>query len=126
MTTRLTIVGGGNMGAALLGGLLASEWARPDELAVVEVLEARRTQLAEDFPGVTVVAETPRSEAVVIAVKPPDAPAAPPAGVAAGTRRVLSIAAGVSLATLEAAAGSGVAVVRAMPNTPALVGEGAA
>ena len=47
------------------------------------------------------------------------------AAVGVGARRVLSIAAGVTLATLEAAAG-GAAVVRAMPNTPALVGEGAA
>ncbi|MCU1501931.1 MAG: proC, partial [Ilumatobacteraceae bacterium] len=48
------------------------------------------------------------------------------AAVAAGAERVLSIAAGVGLAALEAAAGPGVAVVRAMPNTPALVGQGAA
>ena len=43
----------------------------------------------------------------------------------AGAKRILSIAAGVTLATLEAAAGSSVAVVRAMPNTPALVSAGA-
>ena len=47
-----------------------------------------------------------------------------PAAAAAGARRVLSIAAGVSIATIQAAAGAGVAVVRAMPNTPALVGAG--
>ena len=46
--------------------------------------------------------------------------------VAAGARRILSIAAGVTLGALDAAAGPGVAVVRAMPNTPALVGLGAA
>lgn len=126
MTTRLAIVGGGNMGAALLGGLLASGWATADELAVVEVVDARRTQLKHDFPGVQVVAVVPTCDAVVIAVKPPDVPAATTTAVAAGARRVLSIAAGVSLATLEAAAGEGVAVVRSMPNTPALVRQGAA
>jgi pyrroline-5-carboxylate reductase len=44
----------------------------------------------------------------------------------AGVERVLSIAAGVTLASIEAAAGGSVAVIRAMPNTPALVGRGAA
>jgi pyrroline-5-carboxylate reductase len=62
----------------------------------------------------------------VIAVKPGDVPDACRAVAAAGTKRVLSIAAGVTLATLEAAVGPGVPVVRAMPNTPALVGAGAA
>ena len=61
----------------------------------------------------------------MIAVKPHDVPAAVTAAVAAGARRVLSIAAGVTLATLDAAAGPGVAVVRSMPNTPAMVRAGA-
>jgi len=126
VTTRLVIVGGGNMGAALLGGLIASGWADAADLAVVEVVESRRNELSQEFDGVTVAASTPACDAVVIAVKPPDAPNAVTAAVAAGARQVLSIAAGVSVATLERAAGDGVAVVRAMPNTPALVGKGAA
>lgn len=125
-TSRLALVGGGNMGAALLGGLLAAGWATPDELAVVEVVAARRDELAARFPGVVVADAVPACEAAVIAVKPYDVPAAVAAAVAVGARRVLSIAAGVSIATLERAAGPEVAVVRAMPNTPALVGEGAA
>ena len=123
---ELAIIGGGNMGAALLGGLLDSGAFDASALAVVEVVDARRDQLASQFPGVRVVAEVPRCSGAVIAVKPADTPAA--AAAAAGTRgaaRVLSIAAGVRLATIEAAAGPGVAVVRAMPNTPALVRLGA-
>lgn len=124
MASDLVIVGGGNMGAALLGGLLAA--GRPAEtLAVSEALALRRAQLADEFPGVVVQADVPPCVAAVIAVKPDDVPAAAAAAVAAGARRVLSIAAGVPVATLEAAAGAGVAVVRAMPNTPALVGQGA-
>lgn len=126
MTTRLALVGGGNMGAALLGGLIAAAWAAPNELAVVEVSAPRRQQLAQQFPGVLVVASVEACEAAVIAVKPNDVAGAVTAAVAAGAKRVLSIAAGVSVARLEQAAGAGVAVVRSMPNTPALVGQGAA
>jgi pyrroline-5-carboxylate reductase len=132
MTARVVLIGGGNMGAALLGGMIAGGWATPDELAVVESLEARRAVLVDLFPGVHVVAtaDAAPADGAVIAVKPNDVPVAVAAAVTAGARRVLSIAAGVSIAALEAAAAatgtSGVAVVRAMPNTPALVGEGAA
>jgi pyrroline-5-carboxylate reductase len=65
------------------------------------------------------------ADAAVIAVTPQHAIEAAEAAGRAGTRRVLSIAAGVTLATLEAALPDGTAVVRAMPNTPALVGAGA-
>jgi pyrroline-5-carboxylate reductase len=58
-------------------------------------------------------------------VKPGDAAPAAEAAGRAGATRVLSIAAGVTTATLEAALPSGTAVVRAMPNTPALIGAGA-
>jgi len=124
MTIDLVIVGGGNMGAALLGGLLAAG-RDPSTLAVTETVDARRNELARTFVGVAVTADVPTAAAAVIAVKPPDVPAVTAAAVAAGARRILSIAAGVSIATIESAAGEGVAVIRAMPNTPALVGEGA-
>ena len=126
MSDVLVIVGGGNMGAALLGGLLASDGADPAALAVTEALAARRDELTAQFPGVAVSADVPACTAAVIAVKPGDVAGAVGQAVAGGARRVLSIAAGVSIASLEAAAGAGVAVVRAMPNTPALVGQGAA
>ena len=126
MTTfRLAVVGGGNMGAALVGGLLQGGWSATD-LAVVEVLAARAAQLRDLFPGVTVTDETPACEAALIAVKPYDVAAACAAAARAGATRLLSIAAGISVAALQEAAGAAVAVVRAMPNTPALVGEGAA
>jgi pyrroline-5-carboxylate reductase len=59
-------------------------------------------------------------------VKPGDVPAAAAAAGRAGAGRVLSIAAGVTTAVIEDAVGTEAAVVRAMPNTPALVGAGAA
>lgn len=123
---RLAVIGGGNMGAALIGGLLAApEWSASD-LAVVEVAASRAEQLQTMFPGVVVADSVPPCTAAVIAVKPADAAAACAAAAAAGASRVLSIAAGIPLAKLQAAAGASVAMVRAMPNTPALVGQGVA
>lgn len=124
-TYTLVILGGGNMGEALLGGLVESGWAPAEQLAVVEIVSARRAYLTERFPGVLVTDSVPACEAALIAVKPGDVPAAVGSAVGAGARRVLSIAAGVTLATLEAATGGKAAVVRAMPNTPALVSAGA-
>lgn len=119
------MVGGGNMGAALVGGLLRGGWA-PADLAVVEVLPGRVAQLREMFPGVAVLTDIPPCSAAIIAVKPYDVAAACAAAAAAGATRLLSIAAGASVAALQEAAGPDVVVVRSMPNTPALVGKGAA
>lgn len=113
------------MGAALVGGLLAAGWAA-DELAVVEVVAPRRDALQTMFPGVTVADTVPSAPAAVIAVKPHDVPAAAAAAAHAGARRILSIAAGVSVEALQQAAGDGIGVVRSIPNTPALLGKGAA
>jgi pyrroline-5-carboxylate reductase len=123
--TALVVVGGGRMGEALVGGLLAAGWA-PADLTVVEPVAARRDVLAATFPGVTISADPVGADGAVIAVKPGDVEAAATAAVAAGAKRVLSIAAGVPIARIEWATGADVPVVRAMPNTPALVGAGAA
>lgn len=122
---RLAIVGGGNMGAALIGGLLAAGW-QPADLAVVEVSAARRDILHGMFPDVAATDTVPSTAAAVIAVKPNDVPEAVAAAAAAGARRILSIAAGVSVDALQKACGADVAVVRSIPNTPALLGKGAA
>jgi len=126
VTYRLVIVGGGKMGDALLSGLLAAEWAPPDGLAVVEVYGPRREELASLHPDVEITDTVPPAEGAVIAVKPGDVDEACAALVDAGIARVLSIAAGVRIGQLEAGLGPKAAVVRAMPNTPALVGAGAA
>jgi pyrroline-5-carboxylate reductase len=123
--TALVVVGGGKMGEALLGGLIAAG-RRADDLAVVEPVAARREELAKLHPGVTVSGDPVAADGAVVAVKPPDVADAAYAAVTAGARRLLSIAAGVTIARIEAAVGPGVAVVRAMPNTPAVVGVGAA
>ena len=126
MTTEsLTIVGGGNMGAALAHGVIGSGTA-PSALTIVETSAPRRSALAEMFPGTQIVAELEACTHVVVAVKPQDVAAAVTDAARKGATTVVSIAAGVSLAALSAAAGPRVSVVRAMPNTPSLVGQGAA
>jgi pyrroline-5-carboxylate reductase len=130
---NLLIVGGGKMGGALLGGLLRSEWAQLADLAVVEPVAERRDELAQEFPGLQVLAapeagvlreEGERITGAVLAVKPEAAEGACRALGVTGVTRVLSIVAGVPSAKLETALGGQPVVVRAMPNTPALVGAG--
>ncbi len=121
----LALLGGGRMGEALLGGLLDAGW-EAEHLAVAEVDPDRRRILEERFPGVRVAPSPAWAVAdvdiVVLAVKPAVAVEAleqslPSLGA---DTLVISIAAGVRLATLDAAA-PGRPVIRAMPNTPALV-----
>ena len=124
--TRLQIVGGGKMGEALLGGLLASGWSDLVGVAVVEPDAPRRAALVEARPGLVVTDRVEVGADAVIAVKPDVVPRACEALAGAGCRRALSIAAGVTIDTLQRHLGADVVVVRAMPNTPALVGAGAA
>ena len=124
--TKLVVVGGGKMGEALLGGLLAGGWATADEIAVVEPDPARQSVLSRRFPGLTVVAEPVAAEGAVLAVKPQMIAEVCTQLGELGVTRMLSIAAGIRLATMEAAVPAGTAIVRAMPNTPSLVGMGAA
>src|ERR1700733_9952824 len=121
------------MGGALLGGLLRSGWAELADVAVVEPVPERRDELTESFPGLRVLnapeagvlgEEGERIGGAVLAVKPDVAEGACRALAATGVTRLLSIVAGVPSARLEAALGGEPAVVRAMPNTPALVGAG--
>lgn len=122
---RLLVIGGGRMGEALLGGLVASGWAPAEDLAVVEVDPSRREELSAAHPGLVVGDDAVPADGALVAVKPGDVAAAAALAGRAGAGRVLSVAAGVTAAALEAALPPGTPVVRAMPNTPALVGAGA-
>ena len=118
------------MGEALAVGLLDGGW-EAEELAVAEVDADRHHLLEARLPGVRVVRNPAwaagDAEVLVLAVKPADAvdALASCAEVLPDGALVLSIAAGVTIASLEAVA-PGRPVVRAMPNTGALVGRGAA
>ena len=123
--TRLELIGGGRMGEALLGGLLAGGWCESADVRVVEASADRRAELAERFPEVELADAPAGAEGVVLAVKPHDAVAVCKELGHEGVQRILSVAAGVTLARLESALPPDLPVVRAMPNTPALVGVGA-
>ena len=120
------MVGGGKMGEALVGGLLAAGWAEAGAIEVVEPDPDRRAVVAARFPGIRVTTEPGAAAGAVIAVKPGYVAEVAAQLGALAVPRILSIAAGVRLATIEAQLPSGIAVIRAMPNTPALVGQGAA
>lgn len=136
---RFVVIGGGKMGEAIVGGLIgASEGVaaplRAENFTVANPGEERRAYL-EDRYGVSCIAdgrEAHAADVVILAVKPQVmmgvlADLSAVAAYQGGARGPLfvSIAAGLTTATLEAALPEGSRLVRAMPNTPLLVSEGA-
>jgi pyrroline-5-carboxylate reductase len=130
---QLVVVGGGKMGEALVGGLVAAGWAPPGAITVVEPVEARRSELERRHEGLVLVAGVDDALVaadgpvdVLVAVKPDQVADVCAALSSHAPKRVLSIAAGVTTAALASWLPSATRVVRAMPNTPALVGAGMA
>lgn len=128
---RIAFIGGGNMARSLVSAQLA-HGVPARSIRVAEPREAARTALAREFGVATFadnVAAIDGADCIVLAVKPQImrtvcAGLAQP--LAGANPLVLSIAAGVRLAQLERLLGAGHAIVRCMPNTPALIGAGAA
>ena len=125
MNITAAFVGGGNMGGALIRGLIV-RGLPPQNISVGEAVQARRIQLADEL-GVHVTADNREAVAgadvVVLAVKPQDMAATVPALADVFAQRpplVLSIAAGIRVADIAGWCGTGIPVVRAMPNRPAL------
>ena len=127
----LAVLGAGNIGRALIGGLLRGGDLPADRIRATRRNAAALDELRQRLPGVAVTtdnAEAVRGATVVlVSVKPQNA-----ASLLAGVRPhvapgtlVLSTLAGVTTAALAEALGQDLPVVRAMPNTPALVDEGA-
>jgi len=128
LSGTLAVIGGGRMGEAIIKGLIDAGAVGPEYVIVAEPVAARRDTLAAAH-GVRCVAEASeaaaRADIVLLAVKPQviDAVVAEISDSVQGTL-VVSIAAGISCARLETQLPSGTPVVRVMPNTPAMVGEG--
>ncbi len=124
--THIGFIGGGNMASAIIGGLLKAGML-PAQFTIVEPFEATRDKLQADFcigSQATADKALTRCDLVLWAVKPQvfKEAAAP---VAALTKNALhlSVAAGVTSSSIAAWLGTQ-RIVRAMPNTPALIGQG--
>ncbi len=129
MADRIAFIGGGNMGRALLGGLLKRGYAT-NRLIVAEPVLELRTALTRDF-GIAVTADNAAAvqgaQVVLLAVKPQQMKE-----VITGLRTTLcaarpllvSIAAGIPTQSFAHWLGADLPLVRTMPNTPALIGRG--
>jgi pyrroline-5-carboxylate reductase len=127
---RWGFIGAGKMASALIRGMIRAGVASADQIAASDPLASIRDELARET-GIAAAAMNldvvGRSDVLVLAVKPQSmgqvlrelAPAV------TSDHLVVSIAAGVAIATISDALGAGRRVVRVMPNTPALLGEGA-
>lgn len=129
-TTPVAFIGGGNMARSLIGGLIA-DGCDPDNFWVSDPNEVQRESLRNHF-GVHVSADNneslARARVVVLAVKPQilqEVAAGLAATVQAKKPLVISIAAGVREPDLRRWLGGEIALVRTMPNTPAVVGSAA-
>lgn len=124
---KISFIGGGNMAAALIGGLMKKGAAAVD-IKVVEPLADNRAKLAADF-GVVCYATLENAlldcTVLVLAVKPQQLrEALVPLAGKLDVQLVLSIAAGTRMADMSRWLGGYTRLVRSMPNTPALIGEG--
>lgn len=126
---KLGFIGAGNMARAMMGGIVASGLISGNEIIVSDSSESARVRAQEDF-GVRVTednaAAASRSEILVLAVKPQIYPPVITQIAAAVPQDavVISIAPGHTLEKLAAMFDRKLKIVRCMPNTPAMVGEG--
>jgi len=125
----LGFVGAGNMGEAMIRGVLKAKLLPPRRVVVLDVRPERTRELVRRF-GVSAAKGSKdlfgRCDTIVFAVKPQgvgDVLHQVPAGAAKG-KLVVSVVAGIPARTFLSVLGEGARVVRAMPNTPALVGMG--
>jgi pyrroline-5-carboxylate reductase len=124
---KLGIVGGGAMGEAIIAAVTGSKVAEPADVRVNEIVPARRDYLHKTYgvqPTATAAEAVSDNDLVLIALKPQEFDkAAPGIGAVLGSATAVSIMAGVTLTQLSRGLASD-RIVRAMPNTPAQIGEG--
>jgi len=127
----VAFIGAGNMGEALIRGLLGAKMVPPSRIIAADVRAERREFFMSSF-GVQAVDDNVEAvkaaDIVLLAVKPQQMSEllAGLKPVMSGAKLMISIAAGVTTARIEQELGGQARVVRVMPNTPALVGAGAA
>ena len=127
--SKIVFIGGGNMASCLIGGMLANGFSSQD-IIVSEPNEASRQRIASTHGVITTednISAVSQADIVVLAVKP-QVMAAVAEPLAAGLDHgpiVVSIAAGIPVNALQNWLGQELKIVRAMPNTPAMVQSGA-
>lgn len=125
---KLGFIGTGNMAGAIMGGIIKNQIFRPEEIIGADISEAGREKTKEAY-GIEVTGDNRKaadSEVLILSVKPQyyaDA-IAEIKDCVRDDQLVITIAPGKTLAWLEEQFGKPVKIVRTMPNTPALVGEG--
>jgi pyrroline-5-carboxylate reductase len=127
-TMKIAFIGGGNMGQAMLSAILARSLTKPEAITVSDIAEARLKHLEQKY-GVAVTGSNLKAisgkDIVVLAIKPQNLAQvmAELGGKLKSNQLVLSIIAGAKIDALSQGLKHG-AIVRAMPNTPAQIGEG--
>ncbi|MFC9787342.1 pyrroline-5-carboxylate reductase [Rhodococcus sp. NPDC127528] len=128
--TRIAVIGGGRIGEALISGLLKAGRA-PKDLVVAEQYAPRAEELAGQFGirATTIADAAEGAHVIVVAVKPADVDSVMTELASMDLdgdveQLVVTLAAGLPTARYEAKLPAGFPVVRVMPNTPMLVGEG--
>ena len=128
ITSKIAFIGGGQMAEAMVGGLLSGHVCPADAIWATDPVVERRDRLKSQFGirvGLANREAVAWADVVVLAVKPQMLPAVlSELGPILAHALVISIVAGVMIRTIAEQTGRATRVVRAMPNTPALVREG--
>ena len=131
MGLKIAVIGAGNIGGALIGGILKSHLAEPKDVVATDAREERRQELEEQWKIRVLATDNRKAVAgrdiVILAVKPHIVPAVLDElrGALRENQIVITVAAGVPLALYEAVLGNRIPLFRAMPNIPVVVEEGA-
>ncbi len=128
---KIVVIGAGNIGGALIGGMLKGGVTDPDHLVAAELSRERASEIADKYM-IRVVTddyhdEVRKADVIILAVKPPTVPRVlvEIRELLSKKQIVISVAAAVPIALIEKCIGKPMPVFRAMPNIPVVVDEGA-
>ncbi len=127
---KIGFIGGGKMGSALINGILSRGLVSAGDITVSDVAQELLEGLKKEY-GVCITGDNEKavkgSDIVILAVKPQNMAEVLEgiSGAVDKSRLIISIAAGISTGYIEGYLKKGVRVIRVMPNTPAMIGEGA-